>query len=142
MALASCPAPGQQRSHSGGADHGSANKRVSLTNAQAPGHAARLGARQPGRLRTDHLFLRCPEQHRRTLELAPERRPGARLAADLASLRPGHSPTHDRPDCMSMQRRPRDERPVAARSVPLLSQGAASRGLGGMPDGLVTRGSR
>ena len=30
-------APGQQRPHSGGADHGSANKRVSLTNAQAPG---------------------------------------------------------------------------------------------------------
>jgi hypothetical protein len=29
-------APGQQRSHSGGADHGSANKRVSLTNARAP----------------------------------------------------------------------------------------------------------
>jgi hypothetical protein len=61
-------APGQQRLHSSGPDHGSANKRVSLTNAQAPGHAARLGTRQPGQRRTDHLFSRCPEQHRRTLE--------------------------------------------------------------------------
>ena len=40
-------APGQQRPHSGGPDHGPANKRVSLTNAQAPGHAARLGADSP-----------------------------------------------------------------------------------------------
>jgi hypothetical protein len=67
-------APGQQRPHSDGADHGWANKRVSLTNAQAPGHAARLGSRQPGQRRTDHLFLRCPKQDRRTLEPAPERR--------------------------------------------------------------------
>lgn len=29
-------APGQQRPHSGGADHGSANKRVSLTSAKPP----------------------------------------------------------------------------------------------------------
>jgi hypothetical protein len=65
-------APGQQRPHSDGADHGWANKRVSLTNAQGPGQAARLGPRQPGQRRTDHLFLRCPEQHRRA-------RTGARI---------------------------------------------------------------
>jgi hypothetical protein len=40
-------APGQQRPHSGGACHGSANKRVSLTNTQAPGHAARLEQDSP-----------------------------------------------------------------------------------------------
>jgi hypothetical protein len=73
-------APWQQRPHSGGADNGSANKRAPLTNAQAPGHAARLGARQPGQHRTDHLFLRCPEQHRRALEPTPERRVGAWLS--------------------------------------------------------------
>jgi hypothetical protein len=67
-------APEQQRPHSGSADRGSANKRVSLTSAQAPGHAARLGARQADQRRTDHLFMRCPEQHRRRLEPAPERR--------------------------------------------------------------------
>jgi hypothetical protein len=74
-------APGQQRPHAGGADRGSANKRVLLTNAQAPGHAARLGARQPAQRRTDHLFLRCPEQHRRTLEPKPEWPVGARLSS-------------------------------------------------------------
>jgi hypothetical protein len=40
-------APEQQRPHSGSADHGSANKRVSLTSAQAPGHAARWEQNRP-----------------------------------------------------------------------------------------------
>ena len=46
-------APGQQRPRAGGADHGSANKRVSLTNAQAPGNglrALRLIACMSGRI--------------------------------------------------------------------------------------------
>jgi hypothetical protein len=51
----------------------------------------------------------------------PRRSADRRAVVQRASRRwrPGHSPAHARPDCMSIRRRPRDERPVAQRPVAL-----------------------
>lgn len=65
----------------------------------------------------------CPMWARSALDHAvgarrADRRVGARLSsAPRIAGGPGHSPTHERPDRTSMQRRPRDERPVLPRRV-------------------------
>ena len=70
MALASCPARQSSSGHTPVVRITARRISASLTSAQAPGHAARLGARQAGQRRTDHLFLCCTEQYRRRLEPA------------------------------------------------------------------------